>query len=175
MISIRKLGHDDVDEFIRLRLEGLRMDPTSFGSNYEKEFARPECYFVDFLAASRRRIVWGAFRDGKMVGLVRLDHEGRGCQRFIYSMYVTAAERGRGLGRRLLKTAITRAKRAPQVRQICLTVETTNKTALDLYRSEGFAEYGIDKDTYCVDGKIYYEYLMRKFVRSRGTARRGKG
>ena len=106
------------------------MNPTSFGRTYEEQKKRPRSDFVTFLARSRRRIVWGAFHEEKLVGLVRLEAEGRGVRRYIYSMYVTPAKRGRGLARRLLKIAMTRALRVPGVKQLWLTVETTNEVAL---------------------------------------------
>jgi ribosomal protein S18 acetylase RimI-like enzyme len=167
MLVIRKLGSHDLEEFIRIRFEGLLLNPESFGRTYAEQILRPKSDFVEFLAPSRRRILWGAFRGEKLVGLVRLEAEGRGVRRYIYSMYVTPEERGRGLARRLLKIAITRAKRAREVRQILLTVETTNAVAVGLYRSEGFRECGLEKDTICVEGKFYSEFVMRKFVRSR--------
>lgn len=167
VIEIRKLGRGDVDAFIRIRLEGLRTDPTSFGSDIEVEKARPRDYFVEYLAPSRWRIVWGAFRGDDLVGLIRLEKEGGAAHRWIYSMYVTPAERRRGLARRLMRIAITRAKRDPGVRQIYLDVETTNERALRLYRAMGFIDNGLEDEAIVVGGKTYREYRMRKFVRSR--------
>ena len=165
-IVIRRLGRSDVDEFVRLRLQGLETDPTSFGSDIEVEKARPRSYFVDYLAPSRKRVMWGAFQSERMIGLIRLEQESRASQRYIFSLYVSPPERRRGVARRLMRIAIKRALRAPQVRQIHLMVETAN-TALALYRSMGFREYGIDRDAYQVRGVSYSEYLMRKLVRSR--------
>jgi ribosomal protein S18 acetylase RimI-like enzyme len=165
-IIIRKLGRDDVDQFIRIRVQGLETDPASFGSDVAVERARPRSYFVDYLAPSRKRCLWGAFRNGELIGLIRLEQEMRASQRYIFTLYVSPPERRRGIARRLMKTAIARALRSPQVRQIHLMVETTNP-ALGLYRSMGFRNYGILRDAYQVNGVFHSEFLMRKLVRSR--------
>ncbi len=159
-----------MDEFVRLRLQGLATDPASFGSDVEVEKARPRSYFEDYLAPSRKRVLWGAFRGERMIAMIRLERETRSSQRYIFSLYVTPEERRQGLARRLIRTAITRALRSPVVKQIHLMVETTNP-ALALYRSMGFREFGIDRDAYQVAGVFHSEYLMRKFVRSRNKSR----
>ncbi len=150
---------------MRLWREGVT--PEAFGSHFEEAKTRPRSFFIEFLAPSPRRIVWGAFRGSTMLGFIRLQREGRGVRRHIYSMYVTPAERGRGLARRLLRLAIRQARRAPQVRQVCLKVTATNVPARALYRSIGFRDYGLDHDTFTADGVWHSTYRMRKFVRSR--------
>lgn len=110
--------------------------------------------------------MWGAFRGEEMIGLIRLEQEVRASQRYIFSLYVSPPERRRGLARRLMRRAITRALRSAKVKQIHLMVEMKNP-AMALYRSMGFREYGIDRDAYQVRGVSYSEYLMRKLLRSR--------
>ncbi|MFF7307397.1 GNAT family N-acetyltransferase [Streptomyces sp. NPDC008137] len=56
---------------------------------------------------------------------------------WVLTLAVVRPARGRGLGR-LLMREVLRCLRHRQVRQVLLTVEPTNTTAIDLYSSLGF-------------------------------------
>jgi len=67
----------------------------------------------------------------------------------LHDLYVDAAYRGQGLGRRLLTTVINHAKRH-EIAEITLMTEKTNTKAQKLYHAAGFEE---DSD--------YLTYLLR--------------
>ena len=91
----------------------------------------------------------GAFNDdGELVGTVgfrrdiflKVHHKG-----LIFRMYVSEKAKGYGLGRKLLLALIERAKLGEGLRQIYLTVISSNQRAINLYNSEGFELYSREK------------------------------
>ena len=91
----------------------------------------------------------GAFNDdGELVGTVgfrrdtflKVHHKG-----LIFRMYVSEKAKGYGLGRKLLLALIERAKLCEGLRQIYLTVISSNQRAINLYASEGFELYSREK------------------------------
>jgi ribosomal protein S18 acetylase RimI-like enzyme len=91
----------------------------------------------------------GAFNDaGELMGTVgfkrdvflKLHHKG-----LIFRMYVSEKAKGQGLGRKLLQALIERAKQGEGLRQLYLTVVSSNQRAINLYLSEGFELYSREK------------------------------
>lgn len=77
--------------------------------------------------------------DGSIVGSVALAPMGDGsCE--LRKMYLARSRRGRGLGRLLLETAISEARRMNASR-ITLETATPLKEAVSLYRAYGFEPY----------------------------------
>jgi ribosomal protein S18 acetylase RimI-like enzyme len=66
-------------------------------------------------------------------------HKGR-----VLGLYVTAAQRGKGMGRALLSALLERAKQDPSLEQILLAVATGQAAAKQLYRAAGFEIYGTE-------------------------------
>ena len=77
-------------------------------------------------------------------------------------MYVCPAARHSGLGRRLAEAVANQA--ATQVEQLQLSVVSANETAVRLYRSMRFSEYGREMKALKQDGRYYDEILMVRFL-----------
>jgi ribosomal protein S18 acetylase RimI-like enzyme len=93
----------------------------------------------------------GAFSDeGELIGtvgfkrdlFVKLKHKG-----LIFRMYVSKKAKGQGLGRKLLQACVERAMQDPDLRQIYLTVVATNHRAKNLYLSEGFETFAVERNS----------------------------
>lgn len=88
--------------------------------------------------------VWIAEIDGAVVGYVALtlgySLEFMGRDAFVDDLYVSPAQRGRGVGTRLLK-ALTEACPAYGVRAVHLEVARAKTHARDLYRGFGFVDH----------------------------------
>lgn len=84
-----------------------------------------------------------AFRGDRLVGHVTLERDRHPVTRHVASLAIAVAadERGHGIGRRLMETAIDWAKEAG-VEKIVLSVYPHNEAAIALYRSFGFVEEG---------------------------------
>jgi GNAT superfamily N-acetyltransferase len=92
----------------------------------------------------------GAFSEnGELLGTVgfkrdsfiKLKHRG-----LVFRMYVSERAKGLGLGRKLLQALIERAKQGEGLRQIYLTLIATNNRAKNLYLSEGFELFSLEKE-----------------------------
>lgn len=78
-------------------------------------------------------------------------------------MGVIASHRGRGLGRRLIKTAIAHAFGRGIIR-IELEVFASNIAAVSLYQNIGFREEGRKRKTRCLDGIWDDNIIMSLFT-----------
>ena len=165
-IEIRELTADDVAIYWPLRLRALRDDPEAFGSSYEEEQDRSlESVTTQFQTTiGNGGFALGAFADGRHIGVVRLIRESVLKERHIghiYGMYVAPEARGQHVGRLLMEAAIARARSAPGLEQLHLTVVTTQTPARALYRSLGFVSHGsMPHALKLPDGRYLDEDLM---------------
>lgn len=78
----------------------------------------------------------------------------------VYAVYVDSVARKHGLGRALMLELIARAKAAPGLEQLMLTVTSSNLPAKRLYESLGFVRYGTEPKAMKLDGEYLDEDLM---------------
>ncbi len=163
MIEVKRPEPEGWEEYRALRLEALASDPTAFGSLVEEEASLPE-------AEWRRRAgnVILAFSDGDPVGMIVFVVSPRAKTSHvadIFSVYVRASQRGKGIGRLLLETALKEIARDPGVAKIKLTVNPEQEAAVGLYRGAGFTEVGRLRRELRVGGRYYDELVMEKHIR----------
>ncbi len=145
-------------------MEALETDPRAFSSSAE-EHRRST---VEQTAERIRRVengnfVAGAFDNEQLIGTVgfyretclKTRHKG-----FIWGVYVTPSNRGRGVGKALLQAALDRIKAHVDVRQINISVTSTQDTAERLYRSVGFESFALERESL----KIGEEYLDEQWM-----------
>jgi ribosomal protein S18 acetylase RimI-like enzyme len=144
---IRKLTVEDLDALWTLRLQALSDNPEAFGSTYEETLARGKESYRWRLSQEEDIFLLGAFEDESLIGMVgffreegmKTRHKG-----FVVSMYVLPEKRGYGAGRALMQELIARARQIAGLEQLLLAVVTTNRAAIQLYRSLGFTVYGTE-------------------------------
>jgi RimJ/RimL family protein N-acetyltransferase len=161
-IQIRRLQTPDAAVYRDIRLEALQRNPEAFGSTFEFENAQP---LSSFEASLGRAAIFGAFIDGRLAGMAgfavqegsKFAHKAR-----LWGMYVRAAARNSGLGKRLVASVLDHARGRAELVQ--LTVVSENEAARRLYRAMGFVEYGHEKRALKQDGRYYDEVLMVNFL-----------
>jgi ribosomal protein S18 acetylase RimI-like enzyme len=161
---IRRLLPSDAALFHRLRLESLQDSPSAFGSSLEEEASLALSSVEGRLSISFDRGVYGAFDKTKLVGLIGLGRENLknlSHKVFVWGMYVTPTYRGASIGKALLATALSLARSIPNVRQVNLSVNATNDSAIRLYESFGFSSFGREPEAMLINGVLYDEIHMR--------------
>ncbi|MDZ7898717.1 MAG: GNAT family N-acetyltransferase [Arcicella sp.] len=135
---------NDIEAYYELLIKAITEEPKFFrvsAIDIEGEVFPTKDTFENFTL--------GAFSDdGELLGIIgfkrqlfiKLKHKG-----LIFRMYVSEKAKGQGLGRKLLKALIERAKQGEGLRQLYLTVISTNQRAISLYTSEGFELYSREK------------------------------
>ncbi|MGO4275177.1 GNAT family N-acetyltransferase, partial [Paenibacillus sp. TAF58] len=79
---------------------------------------------------------------------------------FIWGIYVSEKHRGQGIAKQLMVEVIHRGKQLERLKQVSLSVVTTNGAAADLYRKLGFETYGVERNALEYEGQGYDEEMM---------------
>ncbi|MDY8024661.1 N-acetyltransferase [Paenibacillus polymyxa] len=167
MILIRNIQPADVEAYWNLRLEALQMNPEAFGTSYEEAALVPLSDVVKQIQNKRDHYILGAFtKDHQLVGMtgfrreqkIKTQHKGA-----IWGVYVPSTYRGQGIAKKLLLEVISQGRKVEGLKQINLSVVTTNQAAVKLYRKLGFETYGIEKNALEYHGQGYDEEFMAYF------------
>ena len=156
--DLRRLTPDDAALYRDIRLEGLADSPDAFGSTLETEGQRPLTAFAARLADT---YVIGAFSGSHLAGVAGFavaagpKHAHKG---LLWGMYVRPADRGLGIGRRLVEAIIEHAREHVELLQ--LLVVSDNLPARRLYESFGFIEYGIERHATKYRGRYHDDVQM---------------
>lgn len=154
---IRMLRRDEADVFWEMRLRMMQDCPDAYGSAYEEEAALSPEAKAERCQWTEGNFVLGAFdKEGRMIGVVGLRRENRLKslhKATVWGMYVVPEARGQGVGRKLLKEALRRAKEIDGLERVLIFVVAGNDAALWLYGSLGFVTFGIEPDAKKQDGR----------------------
>jgi GNAT superfamily N-acetyltransferase len=159
LFEIRSLTSKDAAAFQVLRLRSLRESPEAFGSSYDEEVSKPLTAVAERLEAALRpnaRIVFGAFAEGTLIGVIGCAQESRVKSRHkavVWGMYVTPEARGHGVGRALLDRVVAEARGWPNVERIVLSAVERANAARALYLAAGFKPYAREVDAFRQSGK----------------------
>jgi ribosomal protein S18 acetylase RimI-like enzyme len=163
-VEIRLLTADDAEVWSKLRLEALERDPEAFSSSVEEHRKlRVGDVRQRLTLEPESRFVMGGFVDGELVGVAgfyrdtgpKTRHKGH-----IWGVYVTAALRGRGIGRRLMDALLERAAKILGLEQIHLAVTATQAAAAGMYESLGFEVFAREAKAL----KVGEQYIDEEFL-----------
>jgi ribosomal protein S18 acetylase RimI-like enzyme len=163
LIKIRKLPTSRWEECKRLRLESLRQSPLAFGSSFEEEAAlgvgewkkrMKNTYFAVVGESPVGMIVCSFNKDVKFRHIAE-----------IYSFYVQAGHRGKGIGNALLGHALRVAKNNARMIKVRLYVNNQQRAAVRMYERAGFAVVGRLEREMKVGARFYTMLVMEKRIR----------
>lgn len=112
-LVVRPTGVEDADDYRALRLEALADSPAAFGTTLAEARAYDPARWASLAASGATVLAWRAGRPvGMATGGANDTHPGT---RWLYGMYVTESERGRGVAEALVEAILerTRALGAP--------------------------------------------------------------
>ncbi len=159
-VKIRPLAPGEIDAFLELRREALAVAPLAFAASPEDDRGSSADFMRGSLGDPENAAVLGAFDGDRLVGIAgvgRFSKKKQAHRAIIWGMYVSPADRGRGLGRALLAAAVERARSWPGVLQVQLSVTDAAPEARRLYESAGFREWGVEPRALGKDGQYVTE------------------
>lgn len=160
---IRRLDSPDVPALVELRSLALTESPDAFGSSHEEFSERSPEGRLEWAQDRLETGVWGAFLEGRLVGMVGLKPETYLKSRHhatIWGMYVVPEGRGLGLGRGLMQAAIAHARTLPGIEWLQLGVGVGQTAAHGLYQALGFQAWGRMPAALKVEGRDLDEIFM---------------
>ncbi|WP_433752096.1 N-acetyltransferase family protein [Paenibacillus amylolyticus] len=171
---IRNIHRDEADVYWPFRLEALKTHPEAFGASFELSIQIPMNEVQERIHNEPDDYILGAYTtEGALAGMMgfkreyglKLRHKG-----MIWGVYVTPQYRGNGLASRLLQEVLDRGRHLEGIKQINLSVVTTNESARRLYERYGFEVYGIERNALEVNGQGYDEAHMNYFYTEQSTS-----
>ncbi|URM30051.1 GNAT family N-acetyltransferase [Pseudomonas frederiksbergensis] len=143
---IQRLDTSHALDYRALMLEAYDLHPQAFTSTVRERATMPLSWWESRLS-SKLDVVFGAFEEGKLAGIVGLAFEPREKARHkatLFGMYVTGKVRQRGLGFQLVQAVLDEAQTRQGLRLIQLTVTAGNEAAFKLYQRCGFVQFGLE-------------------------------
>ncbi len=155
--------------FRNIRFEAVTLHPEAFADTPAEVMAYSEIKMRDFVGPSDdfpQKFVLGAF-DGEsllgVAGFFREECEKEKHRGYVWSVYVRAQARGRGISRALMLELISQARKIDGLEILALDVSMTQTEARSLYDSLGFEVMGINRSAYKLgDQYIDNEFRLRK-------------
>lgn len=161
-LDIRPLNAADATAFRQVRLQAISDAPSAVWPTYEEEAKRTVQDIGARIARSDTQIVFGAFNGSELAAIAGLRREPLAQVRHkavLWGVYVSPARRREGLARKLLSRVLSFA-REEGVLQIQLCVNVENIRARNLYRSLGFAPFGLEPRAMRVGERYFDEEHM---------------
>ncbi|WP_261300795.1 GNAT family N-acetyltransferase [Paenibacillus andongensis] len=163
-IEIRDIRVEEAKAYWALRLEALHKHPDAFGAAYEESVLLPLEEIVKRIGQDSSNYILGAFTtEGQLIGTVGFKREQSLKMKhkaFIWGVYVSENYRGHGIAKQLMVEVIRRGNQLEGLKQVTLSVVTTNGAAIDLYRKLGFETYGVERNALEYAGQGYDEEMM---------------
>lgn len=161
---IRSMQKGEAEAHRMLRLNALKNNPEAFGSSYEESIEMPLDIFEQRIPEpdSENRLIV-VEKEGRLLGMMAFIRETRMKQRhigFIHGVYVEPEARGKGLARKMMEHIMAHVRQLDGLRNVQLSVVTSNTSALQLYQSFGFEIWGTEPEALKVGDTFYDEYHM---------------
>jgi ribosomal protein S18 acetylase RimI-like enzyme len=160
---IRSLASSRWKDYRKLRLESLKRSPLAFGSSFEEEASLGEAEWK-----KRMKSAYFAMAGDAPIGMVVCSFNKEVKFRHIaevFSFYVRAGYRGRGVGTALLEHALRLARDNKEIIKARLYVNSRQSAAVRMYEKAGFAVVGRLEREMKVGRTFYTMLVMEKQIR----------
>jgi len=165
-MKISRLTPTEYDPFYALRLESLKTCPQEFATDADAwENAPPETINKLLVTSLQRKDapIFGAWEGENLVGLIGVNRDLRPSVKHkstLWGLYVTSAQRKRGIGLALLKEVIRTLKENPDLRLIRAVVTVTSNDAITLLKNQGFKIFGQEPEAKRIGDNYYDQVYM---------------
>jgi ribosomal protein S18 acetylase RimI-like enzyme len=161
--ELRLLTSADEQDYKRIRLNALKLEPTAFSSAWETAKELPDTFYADRANSRPDSFIIGVFDEHSLVatggGFVEPDLKRRHIGNVV-GMWVEPSHRSQGIARKLIEAIVIELNKLPHVTSIQLTVTAINTHAVALYQDCGFVAWGEEPNALLVDGMYYNELHM---------------
>jgi len=162
---IRELTKADAGNYLGLRLQSEEEFPEFVGFNAERELGAGQSGLAALLAAyaSEGTVVWGAFEDNHLLGVVVLSRRLSPKYRhkaFLWGMYVVPEFRGTGLAQTLMQHTLAWANAHPELVAVSLQVTVSNTRGQKFYQRFGFSIFGTEQRSLLAAGQFHAVHYM---------------
>ncbi len=161
-ITVRRLHEGEWSRFRAIRLRALEADPNAFGSTLARELAYDDELWIERAkkcASSANDGVWIAISADMFVGTVGIFFDDPIFH--MWGVWVEPSFRGKHIASKLVDTAIAWVKARKMQGDILLGVNPVQTTAVELYRSRGFAPTGVVEELSHSPGQKIIEMRLR--------------
>jgi RimJ/RimL family protein N-acetyltransferase len=161
-VEIRHLTPDDAGAYVELRRRSLADSPLAFVASFEDDRVGSVEQVREALARDDGSVTigaWGLELVG-VVGLYRDAHLKCAHKAHLWGMFVSPAERGAGIGRRLLGAVLDHARSLSEISRVHLSVSELAVAARHLYEAAGFETWGTEPDAIRYRGQAVSEIHM---------------
>lgn len=166
-VTLRPSREMDLTDFRELRLEALRNNPASFGSDYDTIKANPMQFWISRLyAGSEDGALYFAVHGEDLIAMCGIQLGTSPKTRHsatIWGVYVKPEWQGLRIARELIEECIGWGK-THGVKVAKLAVVADNASAIRCYEGVGFTVYGRDPKAMCHAGVYYDELLMARLI-----------
>lgn len=167
VVSLRLSLESDLMDFRELRLEALRNNPASFGSDYDTVKANPLQFWISRLyAGSDDGALYFAVHDEALIGMCGIQRGTSPKTRHsatVWGVYVKPQWQGLHIARSLVDNCIEWGNHHG-VKVAKLAVVADNANAIRCYEGAEFTVYGRDPIAICHAGVFYDELLMSRLI-----------
>lgn len=148
-MPVTRLNPTHAGTYRALMLEAYALHPDAFTTSVDERSILPISWWEERLApgTSANEVVFGAFMEGELAGVAGLSFDARLKTRHksrLFGVYVPGRFRAQGIGRQLIDEALRYVKTHPNITITQLTVTAGNASALNLYESSGFMQFGTE-------------------------------
>ncbi len=136
----------DLDQILQIELQAFPKSPYDWATFIDLHFLYPETFLVYASPASE-------WKESRILGYIIFTKEGH-----IISIAVRSEHRRKGIGKELLKKAIS----APGLKQVWAEVRRSNQGAQAFYAHLGFQVTGVIPNYYENEDALIFQWTPRK-------------